>query len=92
MMKITIKENVKSAQPSLELKDIKPGSIIEFDISDSPVGLVVSTVSGKNDIVLLAHLFSNGHFEDWFQLAAGWKKQPIKRILGRLTEIIVGPI
>ena len=91
-MKITIKENVTELKQILKLEDIMPGSIIEFDISNSPVGLVVSTVSGENDIVLLAHLFSNGHFEDWFQLAAGWKKQPIKRILGRLTEIIVESI
>ena len=87
-MKVTIKKSTEPKQ-LLRLEDIEFGSIIEFDTNDSPIGLVISSIDDSRDIALLKHSIDG---LDWFQLAAGWKTQPIKRILGKLTEIIVEPI
>ncbi len=91
-MKITIKEEKTRPNQPLRLEDIEPGSIIEFDIDHSPIGLVISKVGGGREIVLLCHKFDNDDDNAWFQLAAGWKKYPIRKVLGKLTEIVVEPV
>jgi hypothetical protein len=84
-MKITIKESVQK-QKKIKLEELEPGTIIEFDVIDSPSGLVFDSTKGKE--ILLLTLAPD---IPWFEIAMGWKTMPIRKILGKLTEIVVDP-
>ena len=89
-MKITIKEKEQVQSKTFSLINLEPGTIIQFAIANSPIGLVISNGTGGKDIVLLYH---NVEVEDdWFEIAVGWKTMPITKVLGKLTEIVVEPI
>jgi len=90
-MRITIKEKKSIQSKPVKLQDLKPGTIIQFDISQSPTGLVISGDKDGNDIALLCHDHDTDD-GDWFQIAMGWKTMPIAKVLGKLTEIIVEPV
>ena len=91
MMRITVKEKEQVELKTFNLVDLEPGTIIQFAISDSPVGLVISNGMGDNNIVLLCH-YADKVNNDWFEIARGWKTMPITKILGKLTGITVEPI
>lgn len=86
-MKITIKQKELVQPEPIKLQDLEPGTVISFG-KDEPIGLIVGSCN-KKEIVLLA--FYEGS-ESWCGLADGYKEYPIKRVLGKLTEIIVEPI
>jgi len=87
-MKITIKEKEQVQSKTFSLINLEPGTIIQFAIANSPIGLVISNGTGGKDIVLLCHTVG----DDWFEIARGWKTMPIAKVLGKLTEIVVEPI
>lgn len=78
-MKITIRPKKEVVEKKITLNEIKPGAIFEYD------GGVVALKVRYNEVVLLK--YTQG--DDWFELADGYKTEPVKRILGRLDEIIV---
>jgi hypothetical protein len=84
-MKITIKESAQK-QKEIKLENLEPGTIIGFG-EDHPIGLVVDKINGKKEIVLLVYCDGS----NWFEIMKGYKTYPIKKILGKITEIIVDP-
>lgn len=83
-MKITIKEKRQRKESKISLQDLEPGTIVDLG---SVKGLVITTVGDVDkDIVLLTNCN-----DGWFSASGDWKNAPIKKILGKLTEIIVDP-
>ena len=90
-MKITVKEIVRK-QEEIKLENLKPGTVISFN-DRGPIGLVVMGMGNmERDLILLTHLNDDDDPDwEWFSVAGGWKKFPIKKILGKLIEIVVDP-
>lgn len=84
-MKVTIKEKTQK-QEEIRLENLKPGTIINFGKND-PIGLVFVGKDGTNEVLLLNY----GNGNDYFEIAIGWKVQPIREVFGKLIEIVVDP-
>lgn len=80
-MKITVKSK-ESVKEKIVIGDIKPGIVFEYD--DGTIGLKLQ----YREVILLKYSMNDN---DWLDLAEGYKDGLVKRILGRLDEIIVVP-
>ncbi len=80
-MKITIKPEKEHKDQSIEFRNLEPGTIFEYS-----VGVVGLKLRGGNAVLLTHGIVGTG---DCFELAVSYKEEPIKRILGKLVEIVV---
>ena len=78
-MKITVRRKNPEKKKAINPVDISTGTIFEFD--DKTIGLKLH----NEEIVLLNYVDGS----TWCELASGYKTEPVTKILGRLSEIIV---
>ena len=81
-MKITVKPKPEDKDKTINYDDIEPGMVFEYKGGCRALKLI------RNGAVLLTHSGLNATM-GWLDIAVGFKIRPIKRILGRLDEIIV---
>jgi len=81
-MKVTVKQKPKKKE-KVKFENIEIGQVFKYQSG------IIALKLADDESVLLKH-FSG---DNWFKIAAGfylnYKKEPIKKILGTLTEIIV---
>lgn len=88
-MRITVKKKELIQPKSIELKDLEPGTVVV--VGGGPTGLVIMGMYNESkELMLLTH-FKDG-IDDWFSVPGGWNDSPITKVIGKITEIIVGPI
>ena len=84
-MRITVKEKQDQDQDknmNVPFKEIPAGYVYIAGNNYGPAALKLE----HNEAVLLSFC---EHGIDWFSMARGYKNEPVYKILGKLTEIIV---
>ncbi|KKN71242.1 hypothetical protein LCGC14_0422850 [marine sediment metagenome] len=82
-MKITIKKPIQLRIKEIKLQNLKPGTVVQLD--SSVKAIVIEKVNDAGNTLML--LTNNDAW--WFSEAGGWGDEPITRVLGKITEIIV---
>ena len=85
-MRIIIREPIQSGTEEIKLQNLKPGTVIQLD--SSVKAIVIEKVNDAGNTLMLL----TNTTDWWFSEAGGWEDEPIQRVLGKITEIVVEPI